>query len=315
MLSILYVTIPIFLLIGLGYAAVRLGLFEAPDVRALSRFVIRFSIPVLIFEAVSTAPLDETLNRGFLAAYAAGSLAAFAIGLAGARLRAGEPLGPAALYGLGMSSSNSGFMGYPVATVVIGGAAAAPLLAQCMIVENFLMIPLAMALAETGGGCGRGALASLGRVARGLAKNPIVLGLAAGIAVSVSGLPLPAPVSKVIALLAGIAPPLALFVIGGTLASLPVRGAYRQVSGIVAGKLVLHPLLVLAALTVAPGVDATALAGGVLYASVPMLSIFPILGQRHDREMLCATALFATTLASFFTISALIWLFRWLGYA
>lgn len=313
MLAILQVTVPIFLLIGLGFGAVRVALLEAADVGALSRFVLRFAIPALIFQAVSTAPLDETLNRGFLGAYALGSLAAFAVGLAGARLRAGEPLGPAALHGLGASSSNSGFMGYPVATVVIGAPAAAPLLAQCMIVENFLMIPLAMALADAGGG--RGVLAALASVARGLVRNPIVLGLAAGLAVAVSGLSPPAPVGEAIALLAGIAPPVALFVIGGTLASLPVRGAYRQVAGIVAGKLVLHPLAVFAALALAPGVDATTLAGGVLFASVPMLSIYPILGQRHGREMLCATALFAATLASFFTISALIWLFRWLGYA
>jgi hypothetical protein len=41
-----------------------------------------------------------------------------------------------------------------------------------------------------------------------------------------------------------------------------------------------------------------------------MLGIFPILAQRHGHDGLAAAALLGTTVGSFFTISALLWIFR-----
>jgi hypothetical protein len=51
-------------------------------------------------------------------------------------------------------------------------------------------------------------------------------------------------------------------------------------------------------------------AGAVLMAAMPMMGIFPILAQRHQREGLAAAALLGCTMASFVTISALLWLLR-----
>jgi hypothetical protein len=53
--------------------------------------------------------------------------------------------------------------------------------------------------------------------------------------------------------------------------------------------------------------DATLQISGVLLASMPMMGIFPLLAQRHGQEGFCAAALLVTTVASFFTISALLW--------
>ncbi|WP_310627008.1 AEC family transporter [Limnohabitans sp.] len=46
---------------------------------------------------------------------------------------------------------------------------------------------------------------------------------------------------------------------------------------------------------------------GVLLASMPMLGIYPLLAQRHGQEGFCAAALLVTTVASFFTISLILW--------
>ncbi len=48
-----------------------------------------------------------------------------------------------------MSASNSGFIGYPVAAMVLGSPAAM-FLALNMLIENLLIIPLALTLAELG---------------------------------------------------------------------------------------------------------------------------------------------------------------------
>ena len=45
----------------------------------------------------------------------------------------------------------------------------------------------------------------------------------------------------------------------------------------------------------------------IIFASVPMLSIYPILAQRYPLEGFCAPALLVATLASFVTVSGALW--------
>ena len=49
------------------------------------------------------------------------------------------------------------------------------------------------------------------------------------------------------------------------------------------------------------------LAGGVLFAAVPMVSIYSLLGQRAGLQLLTATALLAATVVCFGTIGFWIW--------
>ena len=290
---------PVFALIASGYLAIRLGYVPAASMRPIGDFVLRIALPALIFQAVGTVPLSQALNAPFLGAYLAGSLGAFGLGWLVMRQGFGVEPAAASILALGMSLSNSGFVGYPVVLSVLGPVAAT-LLAQCMLVENIVMIPMALALAERREGGWRVALPS---AAQGAMRNPIVVSVLAALAFSASGLPLPEVVAAPLGLMADVAAPVALFVIGGTVASLPLAGVYRRVSAIVAGKLLVHPLLVLVALSVAPGVDETARAGGTLYAAVSMLSIFPLLSRQVGLELVAATSLLAAVVLSFGTLS------------
>ncbi len=82
------------------------------------------------------------------------------------------------------------------------------------------------------------------------------------------------------------------------------------------GKLLLHPLAVLApVLLLLPWLGWAAVQGDLRSAAVPsaampMLGIYSLLAQRHGHEGFTAAALLATTVASFFSISAIPWLMR-----
>jgi len=122
-------------------------------------------------------------------------------------------------------------------------------------------------------------------------------------------------VAATVTLFAQASAALSLFVIGGSLAGLHIAGLRRPVAQIAIGKLLLHPLAMLAALLLceAGGMVPMAQAlriGVVLTAASPMLGIFPILAQRHGHDGLAAAALLGATVASFFTISTLLWVFR-----
>ncbi|GGA49731.1 AEC family transporter [Pelagibacterium lentulum] len=312
MLSILTITGPIFILIGLGFGAVRGKVLSKPDMRPLSLFVLHFAVPAVVFRTVSSRPVYEVFNPGFIAAYTLGSLAVFFFGLFIARAVLKKDLSTAAIMGLGVSLSNSAFIGYPVAAGVLGEQAAS-ILVQCMIVENVLMMPLALALAEAGSGKNRRWIAMLSDTAQRLARNPIIIAMLLGAIVSMVGFDLPEPITVSVNMLASVAAPAALFVIGGTLVGLPLKGMAGDVSKIVSGKLLLHPLLVFTALWFMPGIPNEMMIAGVLFASVPMLSIYPILGLRYGLDALCATSMLVATVAAFFTISALIFVLTMIG--
>jgi malonate transporter and related proteins len=298
---ILVTLLPVFALMALGFSAVRGRFLDADDIRSLGRFVVGVALPALIFGAVAGAPLDATITPAFLLAYGGASLGVFAFGFWRARL-AGAEAPP--LQGLGMSFSNSGFIALPIGLTVLGDGAVR-VLAQTMIVENLLILPLALALAEWDGRAGGGTRAALAGVARDLARNPILIGLMAGLVFAATGLPLPRVLAEVVRLLSGVAP-VALFVVGGMVAATEPGRPTVSVGWIVGGKLLLHPAAVLGALLLAPEVDPLLVAGGILFASVPMLSIYPILGQRYGADRLTATAMVVATVASLATLAAVL---------
>ena len=146
-----------------------------------------------------------------------------------------------------------------------------------------------------------------------LARNPMVLGLLAGFTVSWMGWRVPSPVDRSITLFAQASAALSLFAIGGSLAGQSLAGLWRPVAQIAMGKLLLHPALMLGALltveAAGPGpLEPQLRAAVLLTAACPMMGIYPVLAQRHGREVLAAAASLGTTVASFFSISALLWL-------
>jgi len=305
MLQILAITTPIYLLIALGYGAGRLGWFAKPDTRVLGRYVSQIAVPALLFNALSSRPLREILNGPFLLAYGLASAAVLlGVYLVQTRWRGQQPA-LAAMQGLGMSSSNSGYIGYPILAQLLGPVAAVGL-ALVMVVENLVSIPLGLALADRQQ-AGTRSFVSYGRALRGLLRNPMTGALLLGFGVALLGLPVPEVLARSVTLVAASASPVALFVIGGALVGLELRGIVGGVALVTMGKLVLHPLAVLGAMALITPTDPSLHGAGVLYAAVPMLSIYPVLAQRFELEGLCAAALLATTVASFFSITA------WIG--
>ena len=297
MLDILAITGPIYIAILLGIVTTRAGLFAKADMRVLGKFVINLALPALLFNALAQRPIRDILVPSYFLAYLAG-LSATA----------------STFYVMGMSCSNSGFVGYPVLLLTLAPVAGVAL-ALNMMVENLVMIPLLLVLAEQGRGGGGKWYRLVGQSLLRLAGNPMVIGLLAGLAVSVLGWKLPDPVARTVNLFAMSSSALSLFVIGGTLVGLPMQGMARRVLPITFGKLLIHPLAVLLAILALPLIGMPALApslrmAAVLLAAMPMLGIYATLAQAHGHEDFSAAALLVTTAASFLSLSGLLWVLR-----
>lgn len=308
MLDILAIIAPIFLLIALGFAAVRQAWFPAAGLQSLGGFVIRFSLPALLFNALAKRSLAEVFNLRFLAIYALGSLVALALGLAWALWVRREALSVAAIAAMGMCCSNTAFVGYPVMVQVIGPQASVAL-ALAMMVENLMMIPLCLALADTGAQQGHGFLRAFGRALAGLARNPIIVAIALGLAFAMLEVPLPASIGRSIDLLASSAGAVSLFYVGGMLAGLSLRSMAADASAVAFGKLLVHPLAMAGALWIFGPVERVGppmVVAAMLMAGAPMLGVYAIFGQRHGQQQVCAARMLVTTTVSFFTLIVLI---------
>jgi predicted permease len=311
--DVLAITGPIFLAALLGYATTRAGLFAKADMRMFGKFVVNIALPALLFNALSQRPIGDVLNGGYLLAYLAGSLALLGAGYAwGHRVAKLDPAG-CSIVAMGMTCANSGFIGYPILLLTLPSVAGV-VLALNMMVENLVVIPLVLLLAERGqGGEGRWH-AVVGKSLERLAANPLLIAIAGGIAMSALGWRLPAAVARTVDLFALSCSALSLFVIGGTLVALPMRGLGSKVVPIAVGKLILHPLAVGLAVLALPALGMPALdpalrAAAVLTAAVPMMGIYPIFAQAYGHEDLGAASMLVATVASFFTLSGLLWMF------
>ncbi len=318
MSGILAITGPIYLLIAAGFLTTRAGLFARPDMRVFGKFVINLALPALLFNALSQRPVSEILNPVFVAAYALGSLLVMVLGVLWAQAVAGKRLSAAAFVGMGMSCSNSGFIGFPLVSQVLGPSTAGVGLALAMVVENFLLLPLALALADSDVQGAQGSRSERLRRAfaqslRGVAANPMIWGIVAGFVFALLGWRLPAPLARSVDLLALSCAALSLFVIGGSLVGVAAAGMARDVAVVAVGKLLLHPLAVLLLLWVLPPMARELQIAVVIMSAVPMLGIYPILAQKHGHDGPAAAAQMGTTVVSFFTLTLALWVLRQQG--
>jgi hypothetical protein len=312
LLEVFSVTGPIYITIAVGYLSTRFGLFAAGDMRTLGRYVLYLALPALLFRALSQKPVAEIVNPAYIAAYLGGTVTMVLLGYLVVRKVLGQDRSAATFSAMGMSCPNSGFVGFPIILLTFPPIAG-NVLALNMFVENIFIVPLLLMLAERAMGQEGHPLAVLGSALGRLAMNPIVIGLAAGLVVSLSGLHLPEPVTKSVDLFASSSAAVSLFVIGGTLVGLPVSGLAGRVVPIVIGKLLVHPLIIVAAIAAVPylgfaPIESPLREALLLSAAMPIFGIYPILAQKYGEEGVAAVGLLATTLFSFFTVSLLLWM-------
>lgn len=219
----------------------RTGYFAGSDVRAIGAFVLRIALPALIFLTVGTATPSETLHRGLFGAYLAASLALFLACILLGRLVFRARWSVLGVVGLGMVGSNSAFVGFPLLSILYPDLAVT-VFATVMLLENVILIPLALAVADAGAGTESTPVQGFVTGLTGLLRNSLVLSILAALAYSLSRLTLPEPILRPIEMLRPIASPVALFVVGGTVAAATLthaRDMAAPMAAILTGKLVL----------------------------------------------------------------------------
>ncbi|MAM63302.1 AEC family transporter [Maritimibacter sp. UBA3975] len=305
MLDILGITFPIFAAIALGYGLVRWRVFRPQDMKVFGGYVMNIALPALIFNAVASRDIGEVFNVPYMAVYLAGALVTMGIAFGWFTAITGPQR--RAIGTMGAACPNSGFVGAPLMLLLFPDIAGL-ILAMNMLVENVIIIPIALALMEASKGGGL----RIGKVLVGVIRRPMVIGLLLGLAVSIIGVSVPGPVDRLVTMVAGSAAALALVVIGGSLAGLSVKGNVALAAQISVAKLVVQPLATVGAVVLFAvlglGLTGDLRVAVILSAAIPMFTIYTVLAQETGHEGLASLALLMATVASFVTLNVAIFL-------
>lgn len=242
MQALVSVILPVFLVIGFGYLATRRGWFPASAVDGLMVFTQQFAIPCLLFAALARLDLSRSFEPRLIAAFYGAATLCFLAGLLGARFLFARPWEDAVAIGFVCLFSNSVLLGLPIMERAYGAGA---LSANYAIIALHAPYCYAIGLTLMEVVRAHGARAGLPRrIARAVLRNALVLAIAAGLAVNLAGLPLPAVVWDALDLMIRAALPAALFGLGGILCRYRPEGDLMTIAYVCAVSLVLHPALV-----------------------------------------------------------------------
>lgn len=237
------IVIPVFGLVGLGYAAALAGLFDAERLKGLAYFAFGFAIPALLLRSMARMELEGEVAWPFLLSYYVGAFLVFALGLAAGLLIFRRSLREAAIAGMASSYSNTVLLGIPLLLTVFGERASLPVF-LLIAFHSALMFPAVTTVLELGRGAGGEFWRIPGSTLRGLIRNPILVGLAAGLVANIAGIALPAVLDSLLRTLGQAAVPCALFAMGASLQGYGVAGERGQITCLVTLKLIVHPLAV-----------------------------------------------------------------------
>lgn len=242
MQALVEVILPVFLVMGAGYLAVRTRFLSDAAVDGLMRFAQGIAVPLVLFAGVARLDLGSAVSAGLFVSFYLGAFAAFVIGGIGARLLFRRPGPDCVAIGFACLFSNTLLLGLPI-TERAYGAGALDANYALIALHSPLMYALGITAMEVVRSHGRGLAAPriAGQIGRGLVTNPLIIGIAAGFALNLAGASLPEPAWAAVDMLGRAGLPAALFGLGGILVRYRPEGDLRVVAMVTGLSLLLHP--------------------------------------------------------------------------
>lgn len=224
LLFALNATLPLFLLIALGFFLRKIKVLDAGFLKTANKFNFKVTLPVLLFVDLSTTEIRETFDLKFLLFCAAATSIAFwgTWGLSKIFVKDRNIRGE---FVQACYRSSAAVMGLALIQNIYGSSGmAGMMMLGCVPLYNVYAVILLQTEspdAEKGSGEGRVRKALLG-----ILTNPIVIGIVLGLVVSLLGIKFPTIIQKALDYVARLATPLALICIG---ADFSLNDAFKKI--------------------------------------------------------------------------------------
>lgn len=291
---------PIVLLIAIGFLAGRRGWIGAAAVKDLSNLVFVVLTPALLFRTMSSVHVQQLDFAPIGTYFLAAALIFFGtLSLRGLNRHA-------AVVALASTFSNTVMIGAPLVALVWGEAGLVSLFTlisvHALVLLTVATVVLELAVVREQRAAGQQEERHIAHTVllavRNAVIHPVPLPILAGLLFAQTGWPLPAVVDKPLQLLGNAFGPLALLLVGVTLAGTRIGPYWKGALGLAAVKTLLHPAAV-AAVGWAVGLRGVAFGVMVLAAALPIGANVFLFSQRYQvaQELVTAAVGVSTLLA------------------
>lgn len=294
--------LPVVLIILSGVVAAKVGWIRQVAVRDLAQLVFYVLTPALLFRTmagVQIATLDfKPIGVYFLAAGVVfvGTLVWYGFNTL------------AATRALGHTFSNNVMIGIPLVGLVLGKEGLVVLLtlisvhALVLLGSGTLILELAQAKERRGAGQSQGMLRTLAQAIKNSVVHPVPLPIIAGLLFAQTGLQLPAVIDKPLQLLGTALGPMALLLVGVSLAYSRIGTLIKPALRMASVKIVIHPLVFLM-VAWALGLQGLPMAVMALAAALPTGANVLMFAQRyHVAEAEITASIALGTMCSLLTV-------------
>lgn len=242
MLGVLLIVLPVFLIVGAGYAASRTKLFPDSAVDGLMTFTTKFAIPCLLFQAMYGLDLNGAFDPELLTSFYAGASICFILGIVISRRVWSRRPGEAVAVGFNALFSNSVLLGIAIMARAYGEEALDPMFAIIAIHAPFCYT-VGITTMELSRRDGASFLATAKNVLKSVGSNALALGLGLGLLANLLDIALPDFALDSIEMMARAALPAALFGLGGALTRYSLKANIGESSAIATLSLIVHPMI------------------------------------------------------------------------
>lgn len=302
-------TMPIFFTMLLGYLFRRIGLMDESFVKKLNRFVFKAALPMLLLEDMWEADFESLWNGKFVG-FCVG-ITVFSVLLTMLLSKLVKERSIRGEFVQAAFRSNTAILGIAFIQNIYGSSGIAPLMlvGSVPFYNVFAVIILSVMRPD------RGELSrDLAKdTLKGIVTNPILLGIAAGILLSVFRAPRVEIVTKTIHNLAVLATPLGLMAMGGSFEGKKALARIRPALGCSFVRLVGLAMLVLplAALFGFRGEEMVSIL--VMVGSSSAVSCFIMAKNMGHEGTLTSSVVMMTTLGSAFTLTGWLYILKCLN--
>ena len=304
-------TFPIFLVMVIGYILKQIGMLNDNFVTVANRFNFKVTLPFMLFRDISGVDIRAVFDIRYVLFCALVSTACFWIIWGGVKLFLKDQSMRGAFVQASFRSS-AAVMGLAFIQNMYGSSAMGPL----MIVSAVPLYNIFSVIVLTFEGEHSGEVDPKQKVKDAcinIAKNPIILGILAGLVVGLLGIDFPVIVDKTVNSVAQMATPLALITIG---AGFEGRKALAKIRPTIAAsmiKLVIQPLIFLPVAAWMGFRGEQMIAILIMLASPTTPSCYIMAKNMDNDGVLTASVIVMTTLLAAFTLTGWIFILKTVG--
>jgi predicted permease len=295
-------SMPIFLIILLGWVLMRIGLLTAAFTTVADQLVFKVALPILLFYDISTIELQQEFNISFVL-FCMGATTAMFFGV---WVLARVFVHDKSIVGAFTQASVRGsatILGVAFVQNIYGNAGITPIMiATAVPLFNVYSVLILSFSAQQDSSKGR-----IRQVLLHIVTNPIIIGILLGMPFAIFQFELPIMLSKTVSSLAETATPLALLVVGAGFKGSEAIKKLKPTLAATVIKLFVLPAVFLP-IAVAFGIEGMELVAVLVMVGAPTaVSSYIMAKDMHNDEVLTSSVITLTTLFS--SVSFTIWIF------